>query len=834
MSESTGGIARPVLLGQIGATRTFQPTGGNSSRVALPSRARQAQRLDDRFSGVVAAFEDEVALTESLGAADPELVVVLEALDERVDLSGVARQLGFEVITETEGARSPTEDFPRTTQRAPEALISATLHAVCLNRESMQRLLTSWAEWKEEGSLPWGSRQLAELFAHLNDVRAWGPQDRIVATDWDVYFASALPDVPHVVELELWYRASEPLRAKAESEIRALVESAGGTVLAAAQVADVGYHGLKCSVPLGLLRELASGAYDAVALVKSSHLMYFRVTAQSYLLSDPIPAGPSPTGPPPTGEPVLCLLDGVPVSNHPLLTGRVVITDPDDLTATSTTLAQHRRHGTAMASIAIWGDLNAPFPPARRPLLVRPILEPSAAHAEYAEELREGDLAPDLMVRIFRELFEGVGALPPSGPGIVVVNLSVGDPAAVFDTIMSSWARALDWLSDQYGVLLVISAGNHGHVPVADVDAIKALSGPDRGKAVSEAVHATFPPRRLLAPAEAINALTVGALHTDSAGPVTLGYRFDPADGHVMVSPVSALGLGHRRSVKPDLVAPGGRVFFRDPVPGAAPGALTVAPSVVHGPGIRVASSDGVTEAYTAGTSAAAALTSYRAAEAVEVIRELLPTGTTPTRRQLAVGVKALLLHGTRATQELLVPDGAGIHAFGHGGEARDFGAGCTDNEAVTLYFGELGAREMCDIELPLPNGLQVTGVKRVTATLAWLSPVNWRHRDYRRAALSFGKPEGVTSLPAPLDVPTTSAKRGTVQHLVWEVTRPVPYGQGQTLRLTVRCAEQAGGLGGDRVQFAVALSLWVAPELGVDVYTQVRDQLRARVGVMP
>jgi hypothetical protein len=62
------------------------------------------------------------------------------------------------------------------------------------------------------------------------------------------------------------------------------------------------------------------------------------------------------------------------------------------------------------------------------------------------------------------------------------------------------------------------------------------------------------------------------------------------------------------------------------------------------------------------------------------------------------------------------------------------------------------------------------------------------------------------------------------LQHTVWEVSRAVGVGVGTDLNLTVHCKEQGGGLRGERVDFAVALSLWVAPELGVDVYTQVQQ----------
>jgi hypothetical protein len=53
-------------------------------------------------------------------------------------------------------------------------------------------------------------------------------------------------------------------------------------------------------------------------------------------------------------------------------------------------------------------------------------------------------------------------------------------------------------------------------------------------------------------------------------------------------------------------------------------------------------------------------------------------------------------------------------------------------------------------------------------------------------------------------------------------------------MKVRVKCYEQAGGLLGERVDFAVALSLWVAPALNVDVYSQVRAQVRSRVTVQP
>lgn len=53
-------------------------------------------------------------------------------------------------------------------------------------------------------------------------------------------------------------------------------------------------------------------------------------------------------------------------------------------------------------------------------------------------------------------------------------------------------------------------------------------------------------------------------------------------------------------------------------------------------------------------------------------------------------------------------------------------------------------------------------------------------------------------------------------------------------MNIRVECYGQAGGRDGRAVDFAVAVSLWVAPTINVDVYSQVRDQVAVRVAVQP
>src|SRR5437667_183791 len=64
------------------------------------------------------------------------------------------------------------------------------------------------------------------------------------------------------------------------------------------------------------------------------------------------------------------------------------------------------------------------------------------------------------------------------------------------------------------------------------------------------------------ASAEAINVLTVGAVHSDSSPPAELGRRIDLYRSPGLPSPVNALGFGFRRMIKPEILLPGGRQLF--------------------------------------------------------------------------------------------------------------------------------------------------------------------------------------------------------------------------------------------------------------------------------
>ena len=64
---------------------------------------------------------------QSLGASNPELVLVLEAIDERIDLTRVAQLVGLEVLNEMEQESDLIQTF-----REPRQMRGSRYPPVCM------------------------------------------------------------------------------------------------------------------------------------------------------------------------------------------------------------------------------------------------------------------------------------------------------------------------------------------------------------------------------------------------------------------------------------------------------------------------------------------------------------------------------------------------------------------------------------------------------------------------------------------------------------------------------------------------------------------------------
>lgn len=835
MSDVAATGYRPVLVVPTPRPAEFQPRGGGSTKTARPTRDRQGERLDDAFDELerVLSGSASASVTDALPDGDPELVVVFEVVETTSDLAEALHRAGLEPLLDVEDEFDDADlgtDFARLSAQTDEP-IKRFLHATMANEEAVAQLLKLWRHWRTGERMLRNFSPFTALFNQLYDVRPWGPADRIRSTGLSdqlaLSIAEGLAEVP--VAIELWFRANAEHRAMAQRAVTAVVTAAGGQVLRTVERVEIGYHAIAAVLPTGTLAAVRAGEelsnLDQVALLRSVEVLFIRPGGQGVGvgLDADLPIAVRSGVPALTGPPLLAVLDGLPAANHPLLQNRLEVVDPDDMAGDPTYTVDRRRHGTMVASAVVWGDRGANEEALDRAVVVRPVLRPDLQTQDATEIVPWDELPADVTIRAVRDILGDENA-PGAWPTVKVFNLSLGDPLAQFDTIPSAWARAIDWLSWKYDVLFVVSAGNHASaLPLSGAD-VKRANGVDRDQLTKNAIAGLSGRRRLLPPAESLNALTVGALHSDAAGEFEAGYRLDLWGTEGQPSPITAHGRGIRRAIKPDLAAPGGRQLFTA-VGGEGAGFVEPARGTARPPGIEVAAPPD-RSAFVCGTTFAAAEVARRGSRIAEMVQVELAV----PERFVAVATKALLVHGTSYPHDatFAIPTD---RLVGHGSLVRDLTHGCLPSQATMLFVGELGSRQEVELVVPFPHDVAIRrDLRRVSATLAWLSPTNWNHRQYRRAKLTFDGPSEIKSQHRDNRGPGYHlTRRGTVEHRTFETERAFSVDQ---LSFTVKATDQAGGFDGT-VPFSFAVSLEVGSGIDVDVYELVRAQLRARARIV-
>jgi hypothetical protein len=312
-------------------------------------------------------------------------------------------------------------------------------------------------------------------------VRPWGVRDRLLETgildDWRERVEHNEEVVP--CEFELWFRGDPQQRQVASARVARLVRQLDGDVVSEAIIEEIRYHAVLARLPVAAVHTILGTAGPEIALVQCEQIRFFRATGQMAGViagNDRLVDGVEIRSiPEPQGEPVVGLLDGLPLQNHRRLLGRLVVDDPDDFEGIYE--PRYRRHGTAMASLIVHGDLESGEEALGQPLYVRPILRPDPHDwHSHQESVPEDVLVVDLIYRAVRRIIEGDGAEPPAAPTVCVINLSIGIRDRPFDGALSPLGRLLDWLAWRYRVLFIVSAGNHVH-PIELATARSGLPG---------------------------------------------------------------------------------------------------------------------------------------------------------------------------------------------------------------------------------------------------------------------------------------------------------------------------------------------------------------------
>ena len=833
---------------------------GGGGRPHLPSRDRQAERLTPRFTVLQETLDARRARlrTESSGVI-PEEVIVLETVGPIDNFIVAVRNIeGLEWLGEVEEDDIPPDDdfFVADRNGTPKAekMLRGKLFLILSNHQALQQMLSLWNSWRDGRELPWGFGKWSELFSQLRDVRPWGVRDRLYETgvldDWRERVEHNAELIP--CEIELWFRADHRRRRAARDRVASIVQSLQGVVQNEAIIEEIGYHALLAQLPIGSVSPLIAEAGQESSLVQCEQIQFFRASGQmaGIVLEDERTTDAGSIQPPvtPLGEPVVALFDGLPLQSHRRLSDRLVVDDPDGFEADYQ--ASERRHGTAMASLIIHGDIDANEPPINRRLYVRPILRPDQRdwRQPRQETAPENTLVVDLIHRAVRRLFEGDGEAPAVARQVCVINLSIGIRDRLFESTMSPLARLLDWLSWKYQVLFIVSAGNHAQPIVCDVPLtqVSTLSPQDLQAQLIRAVAKDARHRRLLSPAEAVNALTVGAIHSDASTGQAVARAIQPYCDDGLPSIVNAQGMGYRRAIKPEIFLPGGRTVLLESPP-HSPNAVFDVYDKSRQPGQRVAA-PGPTPGdlsytwYERGTSNAAALASRAANHLYDVLDELRQgaggdiVGTVP----YAVWLKALLVHGANwgtagdVLTRILRNSRNGrqfkeyiTRLIGYGMIDPTRVSECTECRVTALGGGLLQNGQAHIHRVPLPPSLSAQRCwRRLVITLAWITPVNPIHQSWRRADLWFTPP--VDSLQVTrTQADWRAVQRGTVQHEILEGENAVAFIDGANLEIQVSCRSDAGVLE-DEVPYALAATLEVAEEIGIDIYSEVAVRVNA------
>lgn len=419
---------------------------------------------------------------------------------------------------------------------------------------------------------------------------------------------------------------------------------------------------------------------------------------------------------------------------------------------------------------------------------------------------------------------------------------------------MSGWARVVDYLSYTFGVLFVISAGNYlDDLMTAGLSTVdfENLDADQKARAALRASGALIAHRRILAPAEAVNAVTVGALHTDNMPHApTPASIFDVWRDTGMCTVSSGLGPGLGNAVKPDVLAPGGRHHVRLIPDGAGHRLRPVGKNVALLGGIVVAAppiaavANPDSTSRTVGTSVAAAILTGTAARAHESLETVYGDFLDIAGPQRAVLLKALLVHCARWTpaHNLIVEvlcQPTDHHTLkknqvrrylGYGAVDADVVLDCATDRATLWAVGSLQKEESHTFSVPLPAVMAgKPQLHEISMTAAWFAPPRVGAANYRGIRLKLVEPKEPAATfavkPASEQPDANQAHSGTVIHRRWVGDKAAALGADASFEFMIQ--RQPDEID-DVVPYAIVTT--VAMPGVAEVYAQVR----ARVLIKP
>lgn len=135
------------------------------------------------------------------------------------------------------------------------------------------------------------------------------------------------------------------------------------------------------------------------------------------------------------------------------------------------------------------------------------------------------------------------------------------------------------------------------------------------------------------------------------------------------------------------------------------------------------------------------------------------------------------------------------------------------------------------EYRLPLPIDLHSRGIgRRVTATLAYMTPIAFGRQEYRKAQLWFTLEGDDRIAPHRVNTDWQAVRRGTLQHEIFVGSSAIPWGDDDDIVLKVNCRQSSTtGAIGSEVPYAFFTTVEIAEPVG-DIYAKVANKLKQRV----
>ncbi len=332
---------RPLILFPVYEESEKAPRQGGGSPLKRPPATRQFERLEPQLEQLQKAFDKKrISLRESAAGIEPELALVFETVGSVDNFYTAVRHYPeiewmFDVPIDQIKA---DDDFYHVNAAGEkkEGDLKGKLFCVVTSRAVLDDLVSMWKHYKDDKEYVFkrGLTGLRDVFLNLHVIRPWGAGDRIENTGVMEYWRQCLgKEIEEVnFEIELFFRRSAAHRLIISENILQDISSMDGKVIKECLIEDIHYHCILASLPKNQIAGLVEN-YEEIELVRAADIMFFRPVGQVAIEvqeetsefdeeARDIRMSDKP--------PIIGILDGYPMENHLLLSGKLIVDDPDN------------------------------------------------------------------------------------------------------------------------------------------------------------------------------------------------------------------------------------------------------------------------------------------------------------------------------------------------------------------------------------------------------------------------------------------------------------------------------------------------------------------------